>query len=382
MASVPKPIMHHGRRLFELLEEQQEPFLLDVYLLEHGYSDRATGANAAAAAAAFMCWPRSACGKLRRFGTYGFFKRKRGGILRFLLDKVVVIRRKAWRWDGAVVGSGRRRRSIFGTLFEMKGKTGVVEFHRLSCSGGTEGDREDQCRAPSSSTQRSPVSVLELQHSDEGRRPLDKHLEEEVSSISAHRWAAVAELLHGRCHDPQRANPKKHFYEPHHFVLDRLREVEGRLSAPLECSRPEKRGKNREEEVVLSSSYDNHGAALANISPLIDCDLSESGKEWRHHQHEMTEVGTQIEHLIFEEIREETLLEKPPNNATGKDKVSIQLVVLCVLMIPNVQCHRNDLYYSNANELRGARRHQPRRGMAVLPRLSHGELNRSFVFTR
>ncbi|RRT76105.1 hypothetical protein B296_00004570, partial [Ensete ventricosum] len=357
MASVPKPIMHHGRRLFELLEEQQEPFLLDVYLLEHGYSDRATGANAAAAA--FMCWPRIACRKLRRFGTCGFFKRKRGGILRFLLDKVVVIRRKAWRWDGAVVGSGRRRRSIFGTLFEMKGKTGVVEFHRLSCSGGTEGDREDQCRAPSSSTQRSPVSVLELQHSDEGRRPLDKH---RIFSF--------------------RANPKKHFYEPRHFVLDRLREVEGRLSAPLECSRPEKRGKNREEEVVLSSSYDNHGAALANISPLIDCDLSESGKEWRHHQHEMTEVGTQIEHLIFEEIREETLLEKPLNNATGKDKVSIQLVVLCVLMIPNVQCHRNDLYYSNANELRGARRHQPRRGMAVLPRLSHGELNRSFVFTR
>ncbi|KAJ8513968.1 hypothetical protein OPV22_004402 [Ensete ventricosum] len=300
MASVAKPIMHHGRRLFELLEEQQEPFLLDVYLLEHGYSHRATGANAAAAAAAFMCWPRSACRKLRRFGTYGFFKRKRGGILRFLLDKVVVIRRKAWRWDGAVVGSGRRRRSIFGTLFEMKGKTGVVEFHRLSCSGGTEADREDQCRAPSSSTQRSPVSVLELQHSDE--------VEEEVSSISAHRWAAVEELLHGRCHDPQRANPKKHFYEPHHFVLDRLREVEGRLSAPLECSRPEKRGKNRDEEVVLSSSYDNHGAALANISPLIDCDLSESGKEWRHHQHEMTEVGTQIEHLIFEEIREETLV--------------------------------------------------------------------------
>ncbi|XP_064963043.1 uncharacterized protein LOC135636128 [Musa acuminata AAA Group] len=291
MSSIPKP-MHHGRRLFELLEEQQEPFLLDVYLLEHGYSDRATRANDAAA---FMCWPGSACRRLRRFGTNGF-KRKRGGILRLLLDKVVYnkVVRKAWSWDGAVVGSGRW--SIFGTLFEMKGKSNVVEFHRLSCSGGTEVDREDQCRAPSSSTQLSPVSVLEL-HSDE--------VEEEVSSISAHNWAAVEELLYGRCHDPKRANTKKHLYEPHHFVLDCLREVEGRLSTPHECSGPEKRGKNRDEEVL---SYDNHGAALANLSRLIDSDFSKSGREWNHHQHEMTEVGTQIEHLIFEEIREETLV--------------------------------------------------------------------------
>ncbi|URD99550.1 hypothetical protein MUK42_30889 [Musa troglodytarum] len=293
MASVPKP-MHHGRRLFELLEEQQEPFLLDVYLSEHGYSDRATRANGAAA---FVCWPGSACGRLRRFGTYGF-KRKRGGMLRFLLDKVVYnkVVRKAWRWDGAVVGSGRW--SIFGTLVEMKGKSNVVEFHRLSCSGRTEVDREDGCRAPSSSTQLSPVSVLEL-HSDE--------VEEEVSSISAHNWAAVEELLCGRCRNPQRAtNAKKHSYKPHRFVLDCLREVEGRLSTPRECSGPEKRGKNREEEVP---SYGNHGAALANLSRLIDSDFSESGKEWSRHQHEMTEVGAQIEHLIFEEIGEETLVD-------------------------------------------------------------------------
>lgn len=116
----------------------------------------------------------------------------------------------------------------------------------------------------------------------------------------------MEELLYARCHDPQRANTKKHLHEPHHFVLDCLREVEGRLSTPHECSGPEKRGNNREEEVL--SYDDNHGAALANLSRLIDSDFSKSRKDWSHHQHEMTEVGIQIEHLIFEEIREETLV--------------------------------------------------------------------------
>ncbi|URD96223.1 hypothetical protein MUK42_29070 [Musa troglodytarum] len=151
MASVPKP-MFHGRRLFELLEEQQEPFLLDVYLLEHGYSDRAMNPSAAA----FMCWHGGACRRLRRFGTHGC-RRKRTGLLRCLLNKVVYgkVIRKAWRRDGGAIGIGRW--NVFRSFFEMKGKNNAVEFRRLSCSCGT--DEGDPDRESSGELWAAPISA-------------------------------------------------------------------------------------------------------------------------------------------------------------------------------------------------------------------------------
>ncbi|RWW04157.1 hypothetical protein GW17_00032636 [Ensete ventricosum] len=294
-SSVPKPMLH-GRRLFELLEEQQEPFLLDVYLLEHGYSDRAMNPSAAA----FMCWHGGACRRLRRFSTHGC-RRKRSGLLRCLLNKVVYgkVIRKAWRWDGGAIGIGRW--NVFRSLFEMKGKSNAVEFRRLSCSCGTdEGDpeREEQWRAMGGSDQRSPVSVLEL-HSDE--------VEEEVPSTSGFDspkdtkeapWIGLEE----------HPNTRNQFLHPRRFLSDWLKEVEGRLSTPHECPSPERSGKVTKEGTMILS-WENRGCALGNISRLIDFDFSESRKEWSHFRHEIGEVGTEIEQIIFEEISEEAVLD-------------------------------------------------------------------------
>lgn len=160
---IPKP-MHHGRRLFELLEEEQEPFLLDVFLLEQGYSDhRAINTNAAS-----VCSPGAACKRLKRFvaTAYGF-KRKRGGrLVKFLFNKVAFnkVTSKAW---SVAIDSGRWM--LLGSFFEVKGKVNSVEFRRLSNSGRTDGSEADKekWRDLSSSNQFSPVSVLD-QHSDEG----------------------------------------------------------------------------------------------------------------------------------------------------------------------------------------------------------------------
>ncbi|CAL9757643.1 uncharacterized protein LOC103982933 [Musa acuminata AAA Group] len=295
MASVPKPMLH-GRRLFELLEEQQEPFLLDVYLLEHGYSDRAMNPSAAA----FMCWHGGACRRLRRFSTHGC-RRKRTGLLRCLLNKVVYgkVIRKAWRWDGGAIGIGRW--NVLRSFFEMKGKNNAVEFRRLSCSCGTdEGDpdREEQWRAMGGSDQRSPVSVLEL-HSDE--------VEEEVPSTSGFDspkdtkeapWIGLEE----------HPNTRTQFLHPHRFLSDWLKEVEGRLSKSHECPSPERSGKITEEGMMILSR-ESRGCALGNISQLIDVDFSESRKEWSHFRHEIGEVGAEIEQIIFEEISEEAVLD-------------------------------------------------------------------------
>ncbi|KAG6480537.1 uncharacterized protein LOC122016567 [Zingiber officinale] len=237
MASVHNP-MRPVRRLFELLEEQQEPFLLDVYLLEHGYSD----SRAMKATAASICCPgSSSCNfrKLTRFGIYGLRKSRRG-LLRFLLDKFAYSKliRKAWRWQ---IKDGNR----------------AVEFRRLSYSGGTEeGELAREVL--------SPVSVLELQAEEEASSSsnFDSPIEKSESP-----WARS---------DPPKAS-RRFIFEPHHFVRSR-----GSLS---------------EEEILSCES----------LTHLIASDLSKSSKEWIQFRVEESEVGVEIERIIFEEMRAETL---------------------------------------------------------------------------
>ncbi|PKA49603.1 hypothetical protein AXF42_Ash004143 [Apostasia shenzhenica] len=75
--------IHAGRRLSELLEEQQEPFDLEFYLLEHGCSGRIITANAMP-----FCWPLNACRRLRKLGTHVSCSRSRAaGFLTSMLAK-------------------------------------------------------------------------------------------------------------------------------------------------------------------------------------------------------------------------------------------------------------------------------------------------------
>ncbi|XP_042401326.1 uncharacterized protein LOC121991351 isoform X1 [Zingiber officinale] len=239
MASVPNP-MHPVRRLFELLEEQQEPFLLDVYLLEHGYSD----SRAMEGTVTSICWPGSSscsCRKLRIFGIYGW-RKNRGGLLRCLLNKFAYTKliRKAWRWP-------------------IKDNKRAVEFHRLSTSCGTEEEDLDK-------EVLSPVSVLELQ------------AEEEVSSSSNFDSPTERSESPWACMDPQKTR-RRCFFEPHHFVDSRGNLIE-----------------------VGILSWDN-------LAHLIASDLAKSRREWTQFQVEETEVGVEIEQIIFEEIREEILVD-------------------------------------------------------------------------
>lgn len=79
------------------------------------------------------------------------------------------------------------------------------------------------------------------------------------------------------CMDPQKTRRRCGF-EPHHFVESRGSLIE-----------------------VGFLSWDN-------LAHLIASDLSKSRKEWTQFQVEETEVGVEIEQIIFEEIREEILV--------------------------------------------------------------------------
>jgi hypothetical protein len=135
--------MEYGKTLSELLMEQQEPFLLDEYLEQNGYSRRAPKCNQRFG----LCCSLSVCEKLLK-------RRSRGGTggataLRSILNKIMYqkVIRKLMNW-----GCGKK-----------------TKFRRLdnSFEGDSNGEEDDWRKMEVTSRQLSPVSVLELR-SDEG----------------------------------------------------------------------------------------------------------------------------------------------------------------------------------------------------------------------
>ncbi|KAJ0981835.1 hypothetical protein J5N97_010090 [Dioscorea zingiberensis] len=206
--------MQQHRRLFELLEEQQEPFMLDVYLMENGLKCKATTTSP-------LCWPSHACMKLGlSFKIHGV-KRKRGWLLNFILSKLLP-----------------------GKALQKVRNGGMV-------SAFEEVDEEVE-----SSRQLSPVSVLHFQ-SVEGS-PLPTKNEQESNTIR---------------------EPSDMFGELH----------------PL---------KPKQIQTCLDS--DN---ARKAISEFMVFSLEKKRKQWGPYQRQVREIGTEIELVIFEEMREELVLD-------------------------------------------------------------------------
>ncbi|XP_010942340.1 uncharacterized protein [Elaeis guineensis] len=299
MASLAKQVQH-PRRLFELLEEQQEPFLLDVYLLENGRSDRALRSQATV-----LCWPRSVCRSLPRHG----FNRKRGGVLRCILNRFLhqKVIRKALSWEGTALENGRR--SVLGCFLEMGRESHVADCYRFSSSSAAnEGELngEIQWKVLEDSNQPSPISVLEL-HSDEAS-PTRNHspsfnLSKETKEAS---WVGLEELLGSASFLSQHAKSKRELNQSHQLLLDRVREVDKRIWDSHEYLSPEGAKRIVKEEIF---SWEKQRGDLADIAQLVDLEVSKSREEWRHFQPEIGEIGIEIEAVIFEEIREEIVLE-------------------------------------------------------------------------
>ena len=127
--------MAAARRLSELLQEQQEPFLVEAARgrrPRRGRGSSASGAAAAAAAAAggggTGCCPAVACRRLLRLCNHGIKKRSSpGGVasgLRSALSKVLGSRamRRVLRWDDLGGGAG---------CFSGASACGSREFRRL-----------------------------------------------------------------------------------------------------------------------------------------------------------------------------------------------------------------------------------------------------------
>ncbi|XP_038982934.1 uncharacterized protein LOC120110972 [Phoenix dactylifera] len=307
MACLSKSPSAQGRRLFELLEEQQEPFLLEVYLLENGYSNRVLKSQAAS-----MCWPGGAFQRLQRLSSHGL--KRRCGFLRCILTKVLYGKaaKKALDWDRKAPENGRS--SFFDCFTEMERKNHDVEpGGSFSCPRGSgsarelDGDGQWKCmEVEEDLEQHSPVSVLELR-SCEGSPAHSRNKEENKSTSSLDSTAEaldmIKELLEAACSPSfnQFAKSNKVLHQPEQLLLDCVREVEEKICASHESLSPEMTRKIINEEIL---SWEMQKGDLMRISNLIFSDVSNSMREWNRFRSQMREIVIEIEAAIFEEITE------------------------------------------------------------------------------
>ncbi|KAF8756289.1 hypothetical protein HU200_011109 [Digitaria exilis] len=175
----PSPSGGSSRRLSELLGEQQEPFYLDLYLLEKGCSSTFLDAAACGGGACSTCWPKARSGGggsrlLRRPPARSKKKgpRRNGGVFRLLLSKFLsgatpaapVARKKRRRQRQQPAAIGWRRVDVDEKQSTPGPSRNAVECHHTEVVDDEqpeEDDDDDEEDESSSKKQLSPVSVLE-----------------------------------------------------------------------------------------------------------------------------------------------------------------------------------------------------------------------------
>ncbi|KAL6622822.1 hypothetical protein ACP70R_032701 [Stipagrostis hirtigluma subsp. patula] len=167
----PSPSGDSSRRLLsELLEQQQEPFSLDLYLLEKGCSPALLDAAAGGAGACSPCWPRtrSAGGApwrpaaASKNGSGGTLP---GGVLRLLVSRILRAaatakrkqpRKGAIEWGRVVAGGKPKRPSAVKNAVAPSSRP-----RRRAVEAGTGEAEEVVAEDDGSSKQLRAVSVLE-----------------------------------------------------------------------------------------------------------------------------------------------------------------------------------------------------------------------------
>ncbi|KAG0467193.1 hypothetical protein HPP92_018184 [Vanilla planifolia] len=257
----------HGRPLFELLDEQQEPFLLETYLLDSGYS-----CSVLKSRNGIKCWPIDGCRRFLGFDGHGL-KRKVGGALSCILHKLLhpkPISRKTTNWEGTapiLVASTLNWLSLFR---EEDGKKQLERMHEPK--------------------EQSPVSVLELQL-DEGCSATKPPVEEEKATKLQLYSSNFSKLYWQRDGNKVLFNSKQH-------VLQHEEEVEERIVDTRE---------SLEKRRVFS--LEKKRSHVARVKQWMDLDVSRWRMEWSHFPVETRDIGMEIEGFIFEEIKEEAFVE-------------------------------------------------------------------------
>ncbi|XP_062209385.1 uncharacterized protein LOC133911194 [Phragmites australis] len=292
--------MAAARRLSELLQEQQEPFLVEAAKARRPRRGRGGSGGGGGAG----CCPAAACRRLLRLCNNGFKKRRSGGAggvsgLRSALSKVLCSRamQRVLHWEdlggGCFSGAGNGNEREFRRLGRSIGDSGECDPRAMEF-GEDERMRWKADMEMDSSRQLSPVSVLELHFDDDS--PVHSCWEDEKASTSGS--SPPSEAFLGPTSPCFTYNLHDKFCE---MEVDESDEEMVRNS------------KSVEEQI---SSWEKIAGEISRIPKMMELDLSQPMHQWRELKPEVREIGTRIETLIFEDIRRETVCDMLASHCT------------------------------------------------------------------
>ncbi|CAL4892247.1 unnamed protein product [Urochloa decumbens] len=188
---------HHSgrRRLSEMLGEQQEPFYLDLYLLEKGCSPAFHGGGGGACS---TCWPtraRNTGGRLMRRTPTRSGRKGRRGVLRLLLSKLLSGAMPTA--PAAAVGKKKRPKPA-----------AAIDWRRSDDDEQSSPGRSTDSAVPAA----SPSAAVECRH----RTDVDEERQEEDDESSKKQLSPVS-VLEQRLFEHSPASPPPHAQKA--FVL-------------------------------------------------------------------------------------------------------------------------------------------------------------------
>lgn len=307
MASSPfsNPSKPVGRRLYELLEQPQEPFLMEVYLLENRCSGRIMRSQSP-----LFCWPLNGTDKkFRKFRSHGSIGRSRAvGFMKLVLVNLVYSKavRKVLHLD--MTATAKKRSNIFN-FFPLESKD-----------------------------QLSPVSVLELQHSNE-RSPSDKKSKSNyfswVSSLLHESYLYIhdasfffrfAESIKDECpllssmdspressitlketHVKSLFHKKVKFSNRRRLLYDCLREPEERIWSFHGCLNSEMFEQSMNEPSLSWES--EKGDVPSSTQIAVASESARFPEEWNHFESGTREIGLCLEAAILDDLKEEAIFD-------------------------------------------------------------------------
>lgn len=313
-----------GRRLSELLEERQEPFFLDLHLLEKGCSGRLLDGYDTA-----LCWPAAAAGNdaasvLKRLtskkkkaaaGTRGT-KRQReqpaagSGLLRLLLSKIL---------HGKAAGQKPAALQCSESFKRVAPSPMHLDAVKLRADvAGVVGDQQETEYSDSEyddEKQQSPVSVLENPFE---RSPAHGHGQSRFSNAQdspKNAMAAVRELLMEAAYTP--ALLTQLFAKSEDLVNDAndLVDHDGDGDGDY-CYGTSPKNFHEDDDAAVACSpatsaayWATHRAELARVSDLVSSEVPTSRVDAANVQPERRDVGADVGAALLDALLLEIVMD-------------------------------------------------------------------------
>ncbi|WOL10913.1 hypothetical protein Cni_G19672 [Canna indica] len=271
MAGLPESPPINGRRLFEMLQEPQEPFVLEVYLLEKGYSNRLLSSQSTR----IVCWPGKGCRRLQRLTTR-HCKTWREVLLRNILNWVDKAPSNAAAFCLSEFG---RKRSIGRELNRKHRRNNIVVG-----------------------------SKLQLQYSCDEVSAVCRvcGMEDNKSKLGFDRFPTKVVHLFNELYEVA--------YTPAFYQL---------LGSNMQLNHSDEKVSNSKEitEKLIHEKIpprNQRRKYITNIEQLTVSELSSSSTEWSQFHHQIREIGIEIEAILYEDIEEEAIIDMLSSHCTFK----------------------------------------------------------------